>query len=265
MEEEFKGPQHRRSGDGVSELLKFDAHDVDKSEISEQYDIDPFFGRTVSMDAAHAYSKLTHRSGRSESIKNPILTSFWKMNDSTDQKTRIKPDKNYMKIEERGFTRHLMLEGKHDEVLNYLEETFPNVVQKDKRIKTAINCLKLVTILKDGKFQEAIDFGTKWLKGAEEVSIPALNSKGNYVEVTVQDFFSLIAFVDMESSDVNFLLNDWQREVIADMINETIVQELGGNEYSKLEYNMRQLNQVQKQIREERNGLGEIFQVKISK
>lgn len=69
----------------------------------------------------------------------------------------------------------------------------------------------------------------------------------------------------MESCEFSYLLNSCQREVIADMINEIIVQYLGGNEYSELEKNLRDLNEVQQQIRIQRNDLGEIFQVKVPK
>jgi hypothetical protein len=44
------------------------------------------------------------------------------------------------------------------------------------------------------------------------------------------------------------------------MINSIIVENLGGKEISDLEYNLKQLNEVQNQIREHRNGLGEVFQ-----
>lgn len=210
MEEEAKEPKqmHKPSIDDGSELIKSEAFEIEKSEMSEQYDIDPFFGRTVSMDATNAFNKLTQRSGRSESIRNPILTSFWKMNDSTDRKSRIKPDHNYMKLEERGFTRHLLLEGKYEEALNYLLDTFPDTLKKDNRIKTSINCLQLVKILQSGKLEEAIQFGQESLIGMEQVSIPAIDNDGNYCEVTPVDFFSLIAFQDMETSEFSYLLND---------------------------------------------------------
>lgn len=69
----------------------------------------------------------------------------------------------------------------------------------------------------------------------------------------------------MESSEFNFLLNDAQREVVADMINEIIVTNLGGSEYSDLELRLIELNRVQLQIREQRNSLGEVFQIKVPK
>lgn len=69
----------------------------------------------------------------------------------------------------------------------------------------------------------------------------------------------------MDSCEFNYLLNPCQREVIADMINELIVQYLGGKEYSELEMSLRDLNETQQLIRSQRNDLGEIFQVKVPK
>jgi hypothetical protein len=97
------------------------------------------------------------------------------------------------------------------------------------------------------------------------VEVPAVDNEGNYWEITPLEYFTLLAFPDPNDSDFSYLLNDWQREVVADMINETIVKHLGGKQYSDLEYYMRHLDQLQHQIRQERNNLGEIFQVKVPK
>ena len=233
--------------------------------MSDAYEIDPFFGRTLSLDAIQGLSRTTQRIGRSESIRNPILTTFWKQNDSPDKKKMIKPEQNYMKLEERGFIRHLMLEGKFNEVLEYIENNFPEMFKEDKRITVAINWLKLVDILKNGRLEEAIEFGQNYLIEAGQISFPSVNGDGAYISVTALDFFSLIAFQDMQNWDFSFLLLDEQRETIADMINDIIIKSCGGKEYSRLEQHMKQLNLVQIQIREERNGLGEIFQFKIQK
>jgi hypothetical protein len=122
-----------------SEALRSNAIDEDKSEPSDAYEFDPFFGKTLSTDALNAFSKIQQRSGRSESIRNPILTSFWKMNETGDAWKKIKPDHDYMKLEERGFIRHLLLEGMFDEALSQLKEHFGGIVEKDPRVQTSIN------------------------------------------------------------------------------------------------------------------------------
>lgn len=180
--EEAKDPQmsHKQSMDTYSEMLKSETNELEKSEMSEAYDIDPFFGRTVSLDAIKSFDKLQQRPGRSESIRNPILTSFWKMNESSEMWKKIKPDKNYYKLEERGFTRHLMLEGKYNEALQHLQEAFPDILAKECKIKVAINCLKLVNILQNGEFTEAITFGQENLTDYGYETMPAVDPKGNY-------------------------------------------------------------------------------------
>jgi hypothetical protein len=267
MEEE-KQPEmkHRHSIGDNSEMLKSETIDQEKSEISEAYEFDPFLSKTLSLDMLNpSANKAQQRFGRSESIHNPILTSFWKMNELNDQWKKIKPDQSYFKLEERGFMRHLLLEEKYDETLKHLQETFPNVIKKEEQVSLSINCLKLVAILKEDKPEEAIEFGQNWLMHKEHVKIPAIDVNGNYWEVSTLDYISLIAYSDMETSDAAFLLNEWQKEVIADMINEKIIKNLHGKHYSDLEYHMKQLDQVQQHIREHRNNLGEIFQVKAPK
>ena len=179
MEEE-KEPHHHGRHRADSEVIRSETNDPDRSEFSENFEIDPFFGRTVSVDAMNQFAHIQQRSGRSESIRNPILTSFWKSNDLGDKKKRIKPDQNYMKLEERGFTRHLMLEGEYDEALKHLESTFPEIMKSEKKIKTSINCLKFITILKSGKNEEAIEFGQNALVDDKEVEVPAVDNQGNY-------------------------------------------------------------------------------------
>lgn len=122
-----------------SEVIRSDVIDEDKSEDSDAYEFDPFFGRTVSTGALNAFSKIQQRSGRSESIRNPILTSFWRLNETGDNWKKIKPDNDYMKLEERGFIRHLLLEGMYDEALTQLKEHFGRIVEKEPRIQTSIN------------------------------------------------------------------------------------------------------------------------------
>ena len=231
----------------------------------DAYEIDPFFGKSVSLDALRGLSKTSQRIGRSESIRNPILTSFWRYNDSPDKKRCIQPEQEYMNIEERGFIRHLMLEGKYDEVLEYISNTFVDLMKEDSKIMTAINWLKFVEILKTGRLDEAIQFGQEYIKEKGDTTIPAVDNDGNYYNVTALDYFSLIAYENMQYSDYNFLLLNKQKEIVADMINDLIIKSWGGNDWSRLEKYMKQLNLVQVQIREERNGLGEIFQFKIQK
>ena len=118
-----------------SEMLKSVTNDQDKSEISEPYEFDPFFGKVTNGDAIN---ELQQRAGRSESIKNPILTSFWKMNNSGYYNMNGKSNDTYKKLEERGFTRHLLLEGKYEEALQYLGETLPDILEKEPSIKVSI-------------------------------------------------------------------------------------------------------------------------------
>lgn len=160
MEEE-KQPEtrHKQSIGDYSDMLKSETLDHEKSEMSDAYEFDPFLAKTVSLDVLNSFGKTQQRFGRSESIHNPILTSFWKMNESNDQWKKIKPDQSYFKLEERGFMRHLLLEEKYDETLHHLQQTFPEIIKKEELISLSINCLKLIAILKEDKPEKAIEFG----------------------------------------------------------------------------------------------------------
>jgi len=245
-----------------SEMLKSVTNDHDKSEISEPYEFDPFFGKVTNGDAIN---ELQQRAGRSESIKNPILTSFWKMNNSGYYNMNGKSNDTYKKLEERGFTRHLLLEGKYEEALQYLGETLPDILEKEPSIKVSIYWLKLITIIQDGKFEEAIGFGRKHLTDWQEISIPVHHPTKGYIDVTSVDFFSLIAFEDIINSEFGFLLDKWQREVIADMVNDKIRLCLGGKEFSDLESKLITLNRNQQKSRKARNDLGCILQFRCPK
>lgn len=85
-----------------------------------------------------------------------------------------------MKLEERGFVRHLMLEGKYDEALEHLNEVFPDILKKESKIQVGINCLKLVMILQTGNFEEAIQFGQDHLTNFGDEVIPAVYPDGSY-------------------------------------------------------------------------------------
>lgn len=111
--------------------------DLEKSELSESMGFDPAFGHTLSLDAMRGMANIPQRQGRSESIGNPILTSFWKNNESLYR--NLNSEKDYMKLEDRGFIRHLMLEGNYDKVMEIMQEKYQNVLNIDPRIKESIN------------------------------------------------------------------------------------------------------------------------------
>lgn len=248
-----------------SEMLKSVTNGQDKSEVSEPYEFDPFFVKTASVDGINPFDLIQQRAGRSESIKNPILTSFWKMNHSGRYGMNWKSSDTYKKLEERGFTRHLLLEGKYEEALQYLGETLPAILEKEPSIKVSINWLKLITIIQDGKLEEAIDFGREHLTNSQGIDIPVHHPFKGYINVTSVDFFSLIAFEDIINSEFGFLLDKWQREVIADMVNDKVRLGLGGKEFWDLESKLITLNSNQQKYREARNDLGSILQFKCPK
>lgn len=181
--------------------LKTNVNECEKSELSETFEINPFIGRSGSQDSSR------QRLVRSESIQNPILTDFWKnMKETGENWRKTHPDENYFKLEERGFMRHLLLEGNYEEAIKHLEESFPEIMEKEKKIIVAINCLKLVEIMKEKKELEAIEFAQNNLAN-ENVKLPVLDQNGNYTEVTPQDFFSLICFLENEKKGKMYLLN----------------------------------------------------------
>lgn len=176
------------------------SNDLGESELSEPFEIDPFFGKTVSLDILRSLPSSRQRAGRSESIHNPILTDFWKtFNENGEDWTKIKPEQNYYKLEERGFIRHLLLEGKYVQAFQHLQETFPEILEEDKRVSMGIHCLKLVEIIKENNMSDAIEFVKDKEFNNDQITLPAINEEGNFIEVKPKDFFSLVAYTDLDT------------------------------------------------------------------
>eukprot|EP00344_Euplotes_crassus_P005941 CAMPEP_0197002990 /NCGR_PEP_ID=MMETSP1380-20130617/7368_1 /TAXON_ID=5936 /ORGANISM="Euplotes crassus, Strain CT5" /LENGTH=567 /DNA_ID=CAMNT_0042421351 /DNA_START=82 /DNA_END=1785 /DNA_ORIENTATION=+ len=176
------------------------SNDAGESELSEPFEIDPFFGKTVSLDILRSLPSSRQRAGRSESIHNPILTDFWKtFNENGEDWTKIKPEQNYYKLEERGFIRHLLLEGKYVQAFQHLQETFPEILEEDKRVSMGIHCLKLVEIIKENNMNDAIEFVQDKEFNNDEIILPAINEEGDSTEVKPKDFFSLVAYTDLDT------------------------------------------------------------------
>ena len=245
---------------------KSETNEIDKSDVlSNTFEINPFLNKTVSVDVLKELNP-RQRLGRSESIHNPILNDFWvSINGKGQNWKKIKPDDNYFKLEERGYMRHLLLEGNYDQALLHLKESFPEVIEKEEVITVAIYCLQFGCLLKDGKIKECVAFVKEKLNNKEQFTFPALDDKGEYLSVSIVDYFSLIAYDNLDEIKGSYLLKDCQREVISDYINDLIVSHLGGKEHSKLENHMKHLNYSQLLAKQQRNGIGEIFQFKVPK
>ena len=206
MEDEEKPPRRTRENrTEKSEIMKSETNEVDASDaLSSTFEINPFLGKTMSLDVLNSLNHSRQRIGRSESIHNPILTDFWKsMNENGENWKKIKPEMNYYNLEERGFIRHLILEEKYDQALLRINETFPDILEKEEKIIVAINCMKIANLLREGKYYESIEFAKDNLSDKNHIDFPARNNDGDYFHVYASDYFSLIGEDDIEKIQSN--------------------------------------------------------------
>lgn len=265
--EEIKEPTaknlHKASIDIPSIVEKSELEEMEKSEISESYGfIDPLLAKAFSFDQI---KNLPHRTGRSESIGIPRYGSIMRHYELGDGFFREGQGVNYLKLEERGYIRHLVKEEKYDEVIEAILTNFPKAIEKDNRILEGINWLKFVKIIQSQDYDNAIKFGQENFDSLKDIKLPAYDENGNLVEVTKDDYFMLIGFVNPSESNKDYLFSDSQKDAIFEMINESIITKvLKGNSCSNLETKMKQLELTQQEIREHRNQYGEIFKFRVN-
>ena len=116
-----------------------------------------------------------------------------------------------------------MLEGKFDEASEYLEATFPDLHYHNRKIAVAIDCLKVIELIRNGMVLEAVAFSQERLSKFSNMTIPARLRNGKETEILVDRVIALVAYMEPSESELAFLLDPSQREVTFDLINNTLL------------------------------------------
>ncbi|KAB2620512.1 ran-binding protein 10-like [Pyrus ussuriensis x Pyrus communis] len=118
-------------------------------------------------------------------------------------------------LNERKTLRQLIRNGEIDSALGKLREWYPQIVQDDKSATCfLLHCQKFIELVRVGALEEAVKYGRMEL--AKFFGLPMF-------EDLVQHCVSLLAYERPRESSVGYLLEESQREVVADTVNAMIL------------------------------------------
>ncbi|XP_050375694.1 ran-binding protein M homolog [Argentina anserina] len=160
-------------------------------------------------------------------------------------------------LNQRNTLRQLVRNGEIDSALVKLREWYPQIVQDDKSATCfLLHCQKFIELVRVGSLEEAIKYGR--IELAKFFDLPVF-------EEIVQDCVALLAYERPRESSVGYLLEDSQREVVADTVNAMILstnpnlKDSNGFLHSYLERLLRQLTACSLERRSLGGDQGEAF------
>ncbi|XP_071737838.1 ran-binding protein M homolog [Rutidosis leptorrhynchoides] len=122
---------------------------------------------------------------------------------------------NMYKVEDRKYLRKLIKDGQIDDAFDNLRKLFPQIVQNDtSAICFMLYCQKFIELIRVGHLEEAVDYG--------RTHFQKFNSLKEYHDL-VQECAALLAYQEPAKSAVGYLLDDAQRENVADAVNALIL------------------------------------------
>ncbi|TXG66565.1 hypothetical protein EZV62_007840 [Acer yangbiense] len=162
-------------------------------------------------------------------------------------------------LNQRKTLRQLIRNGEIDAAFAKLHNWYPWIVQDDKSSTCfLLHCQKFIELVRVGALEEAVKFGRVELAkffGLDEF------------ENLVQDCVALLAYEKPQESSVGYLLEDSQREIVADMVNAMVLsmnpnaKDLHGCLHSYLERLLRQLTACCLERRSMNGDQGEAFRL----
>lgn len=160
-------------------------------------------------------------------------------------------------LNQRKTLRQLIRNGEIDAAFDKLRNWHPWIVQDDKSSTCfLLHCQKFIELVRVGALEEAVKYGRMEL--AKFFGLPGF-------EELVQDCVALLAYEKPQESSVGYLLEDSQREIVADTVNAMIlltnpnVKDLHGCLHSYLERLLRQLTACCLERRSMNGDQGEAF------
>ncbi|PRQ20467.1 putative transcription factor interactor and regulator LisH family [Rosa chinensis] len=118
-------------------------------------------------------------------------------------------------LNQRNTLRQLVRNGEIDSALVKLREWYPQIVQDDKSATCfLLHCQKFIELVRVGSLEEAVKYGR--IELAKFFGLPVFKE-------IVQDCVALLAYVRPRESSVGYLLEESQREVVADTVNAMIL------------------------------------------
>lgn len=163
-------------------------------------------------------------------------------------------------LKHRNILRKLIKDGQIDDAFANLREWYPEIVKDDTSpICFMLHCQKFIELVRVGSLEEAVDYGRTHFKKFYTLK--------DYEDL-VKDCGALLAYEDPKKSWVGYLLEDAQRENVADAVNAMIlstnpeVKERRSCLHSYLERLLRQLTACFLEKRLLNGNQGEAFQLR---
>ncbi|KAK9270709.1 hypothetical protein L1049_026292 [Liquidambar formosana] len=183
---------------------------------------------------------------------------------SIAQENGFNEQDNMYALSQRKTLRQLIRNGEIDAAICKLRDWYPQIVQveclklHDGRSATCflLHCQKFIELVRVGELEEAVKYGRTELSNFFELA---------GFEDLVKDCVALLAYEQPQKSSVGYLLEDSQREVVADTVNAMILstnpnmKDSQGCLYSYLERLLRQLTACSLERRSLNGDQGEAF------
>ncbi|KAI6691263.1 hypothetical protein NL676_028091 [Syzygium grande] len=134
---------------------------------------------------------------------------------SLDQENGFDEQEILYALNQRKTLRQLIQNGEIDAAFSKLRNWYPQVVQDEKSATCfLLHCQKFIELVRVGALEEAIKYGRVELSRFFETA---------GFEDLVQECVSLLAYEHPKESFVGYLLEESQREVVADTVNAMIL------------------------------------------
>ncbi|CAA0809884.1 SPla/RYanodine receptor (SPRY) domain-containing protein [Striga hermonthica] len=118
-------------------------------------------------------------------------------------------------LNHRRTLRELIKSGNIDEAFSTLRKMYPQVVQDDtSAICFLLQCQKFIELVRDGKLEEAVNYGRS--------EFDKFTNLSGSIDL-VKECASLLAFEQSSKSPVGYLFRESQRELVADAVNAMIL------------------------------------------
>ncbi|KAJ0587905.1 putative transcription factor interactor and regulator LisH family [Helianthus annuus] len=115
----------------------------------------------------------------------------------------------------RKILRKLIMDGKIDDAISNLHEWYPETIQDDtSAICLMLHCQKFIELVRAGRLEEAMDYGKNRFEKFYNLK---------HYEDLVKDCAALLAYEEPNKSTVGYLLEESQREKVADAVNAIIL------------------------------------------
>ena len=139
--------------------------------------------------------------------------------------------------------RNMLLEGKFEQVGEYIKANFTSLWNEDKNLRNSIWALQLIEYLKEQKIKEALEYSANhFTEGGYFVT---RNIKGYEIFIEVKELLTLFCYEKIEESPLKHLLSPMQREAVGDYINSKILEMKGKDKDTILEKALKQLVAIQ--------------------